>query len=121
MRLSDKHIVSPGIIPFLGKKHRPPKLPNELWHKIFDLLPVRDIKSVRASWKLWSAVGARHLFPMFRLSLGRRDYRRFQEVRGDGSGDFLKNTKELYLESGKIGIYVSTFLEVFFSGTKGVF
>ncbi|PVH69674.1 hypothetical protein DL98DRAFT_661559 [Cadophora sp. DSE1049] len=105
VRLSDKHIVSPGIIPILGKKHRPPKIPNELWHKIFDLLPVSDIKAVRTSWKLWSAIGARHLFPMFRFSLGRKDFCRFEKISRGGAGPFLKCTKELYIESGKTGVF----------------
>ncbi|KAH7411377.1 hypothetical protein BKA64DRAFT_741938 [Cadophora sp. MPI-SDFR-AT-0126] len=91
------------FIPILPKKHRPPKIPNELWHKIFDLLSIPDVKAVRVTCKLWSAVGAHHLFPTFRFSLRRRDCLRFDKARV--AGTLLNGTKELHMKTDKTGIF----------------
>ncbi|KAK0119482.1 hypothetical protein ONS95_010929 [Cadophora gregata] len=117
LRLSNDHMVSPGIIPVLGKKHCPPALPNELWHKIFDLLPVLEIKAFRATCKLWSVVGERHLFPIFRFSLRRDDFSRFEQVGSRGA--FLKGVKELYIEAGKTGIlWITESLALLYHGQQ---
>jgi hypothetical protein len=61
-------------------KHQPPKMPNELWDKVFQHLPSADIKAVRLTWKAWKDLGARYLFQPFVFRRDRNDFARFERV-----------------------------------------
>lgn len=103
VRVCGNDAVAPGIRP---KRFFSPQLPNELWDKIFSRLAIRDVRAVRATSKQWAAIGARHLFPFFMLSLGRQDFERLEMV--VDYKEFVAGVKALYLETGKMGIYVSS-------------
>ncbi|KAG4441346.1 hypothetical protein IFR05_003160 [Cadophora sp. M221] len=100
VRVCGNQIVAPGIRP---KRFFSPQLPNELWDSIFSRLAIRDVKAVRATSKQWAAIGAHHLFPFFRLSLGRKDFERLEMV--VDYKQFATGVKALYLETGKMGIH----------------
>ncbi|KAH9213587.1 hypothetical protein DL95DRAFT_462899 [Leptodontidium sp. 2 PMI_412] len=111
VRVCGNDAVAPGIRP---KRFFSPQLPNELWDKIFSRLAIRDVRAVRATSKQWAAIGARHLFPFFRLSLGRQDFERLEMV--VDYKEFVAGVKALYLETGKMGIYcISDILSIMIS------
>ena len=78
--------------------HKPPKMPNEMWQKVFDYLNPKDLKSVRLCWRVWTDNGSRALFETI---VFRHDIDSFQSFENIVSKPELKaGIKSLQFEIG---------------------
>jgi hypothetical protein len=86
----------------IALKHQPPKLPNELWDKVFQNLPSADIKAVRLTWKVWKDLGARYLVQPFVFRRDRDDFARFERVMSDPA--LSAGVTRLIFETGTMNV-----------------
>jgi hypothetical protein len=85
---------------------RPPQLPVERWVKIFSLLELPDIKSIRAAWKEWTNIGARFLFKPLVFRGDRKDLEHFRD--NAKSLSLLAGINSLRFENGVMDIFNAT-------------
>ena len=96
--------ASPHNDPITSKAARDRQLniPTEIWEKIFALLDLNDIKSVRLAWRRWTNVAGRFLFRTFIFRVDRQDFGRFEIVTENEA--MLAGINRIRLETGPMGI-----------------
>jgi hypothetical protein len=90
----------------LTSKHSPPKMPHELWTKVFSNLELQDVKAVRLTWRVWTDIGSRFMFQPFVFRIDRMDLERFEMVTKNAA--MAAGIRHIRFEPGTINIHYTT-------------